>query len=81
MFPYLYIADIWCGYEVYGVILLHDLKGNMRLNNSRDMYVHLFTLDQLRFQCINTSCKVVMALVKRVFLRLVEKISDRFLEQ
>jgi hypothetical protein len=35
--------DIWCGYEVPGMILLSFLKGAMRLNHSKDMSVHVLT--------------------------------------
>jgi hypothetical protein len=31
----------WCGYEVTGVILLHDLKGVMQLDRSKDVSLHV----------------------------------------
>jgi uncharacterized metal-binding protein len=38
-------------------------------------------LHQLRFQRINAGCVEVAVLIKRVFLRLVAKMRDRFLEK
>jgi hypothetical protein len=38
-------------------------------------------LHKLRFQLINANCEEVVAPIRRVFLRLVERMSDRFLEQ
>jgi predicted membrane-bound spermidine synthase len=63
--------------EVLGMILLRDLKGAMRL------VCACFNLHQLRFKLINASCVEVVALLYKtcVFLRLVAKMSDRFLEQ
>jgi hypothetical protein len=40
-----------------------------------------FFLHQLQFQRIGTSYMEVVALIRRVFPRLVAKMSDRFLEQ
>jgi uncharacterized metal-binding protein len=40
-----------------------------------------FNLYQLRFQLLDASCVEVVALIRRVSLRLVAKMSDRFLEQ
>jgi hypothetical protein len=38
-------------------------------------------LHWLRFQRINDSCAEAVALIRRVFLRLITKMSNRFLEQ
>jgi len=37
-----------------------------------------FNLHQLRFQRINARCVAVVALIRRVFIRLVAKMSDLF---
>jgi hypothetical protein len=63
------------GYEVSGMILLHDLKGAMWLDHSKDICA-CFNLRQLHFQCLNTSCVEVVALMRRMFLCLIIKISD-----
>jgi hypothetical protein len=52
-----------------GKILLHDLKGAMRLDCSKDMSVHVcacFSFRQLRFQRISASCVEVVALIRPV---------------
>jgi len=36
-------------------IKLHDLKGAMQLDHSKDVYA-CFNFHQLQFQCINASC-------------------------
>jgi hypothetical protein len=33
----------WCGYEVPGMVSLRDLKGDTRLDRSKDMSVHVST--------------------------------------
>jgi len=68
----------WCGCEVPGMILLHNLKGAMRLDRSKDMSVHVFNLRPLWFHRINSSCLEVVALIR---LHLDAKMSDKFLEQ
>jgi uncharacterized metal-binding protein len=51
----------------------------VQLDRSRHICA-CFNLHQLRFQRINASCVEVVALIRRVFLRLVIKMSDRFFE-
>jgi hypothetical protein len=41
--------NTWCGYEVAGMILLHDLKGAMSLDCSKDMSVHVSTCTSYDF--------------------------------
>jgi len=50
-----------CGHEVPGTILLHDLKGAMQLECSKDVCA-CFTLQILQFQFINARCVEVVAL-------------------
>jgi hypothetical protein len=52
----------------------------MWLNHSKDVCA-CFNLHQLRFQCINSSCVEVVALIRRVFLHLIAKMNYWFLEQ
>jgi hypothetical protein len=56
---------------------LHYLKGAMRLDHSKDMFVHVPTCTSSDF---NPLTPVVM-LIRCVFLHLVTKLSDGFLEQ
>jgi hypothetical protein len=37
------IKNTWCGYEVQGMTLLHDLEGAMQLDHITDMSVHIST--------------------------------------
>jgi len=37
------VFSTWCGYEVPGMVLLHDLKGAMQLDCSKDVFVHVST--------------------------------------
>jgi hypothetical protein len=48
-----------CAYDVPGMILLHDLKGTMRLDRSKDMSVHVSTCTSYDF---NTLTPVVWKL-------------------
>jgi len=52
---------MWCGCEVSGVILLHDLKRLIRLDRSKDMPAHVSTC-----KCINLSCVEVVTLIRCV---------------
>jgi hypothetical protein len=52
----------------------------MWLDHSKDVCA-CFNLHHLQLQCINASCVEVMALIRCVFLHLVTKMSDWFLEQ
>jgi hypothetical protein len=60
------------------MILLRDLKGATRIYRSKDMSVHVSTCIAYNF---NVSATEVVALIRRVFLSLVGKMSVRFLEQ
>jgi len=59
----------WCGYKLPGIIMLHNLKGAMWLDCSKDIsYIYAeFNLHQLRFQHINTSCVEVVVLIRHAF--------------
>jgi hypothetical protein len=50
MYKYVHIL---CGYEVYGMILLRDLKKAMRLERSKHISVHVST-------CISYDFKILM---------------------
>jgi len=71
---------IWCGYEVPGTILLHNLKGAMQLDRTKDMSLHVSTCTSYYF---NTLMPVVCKLWRwyDVFLHFITKISYQFLEQ
>jgi hypothetical protein len=62
------------------IISLLDLKGAMRLDRSKDMSVHVLTCRNYE---LNALRPVVWKLWRSntVFLRLVAKMDDRFLEQ
>jgi hypothetical protein len=49
----------WCGYDVPGIILLHDLIVVKNI-------CPCFNLHQLQLQRINASCVEVVALIRRV---------------
>jgi hypothetical protein len=66
-----------CGYEVLGTKLQRGLKGAMLLHRNKDMSVHVSTWASYYFNVLTP----VVALIRRVFLRLVVKMSDWFLEQ
>jgi len=52
----------------------------VEFDHSKDVCA-CFNLQQLLFQHINASCMEVVVLVRCVFLYLVSKMSDQFLEQ
>jgi hypothetical protein len=48
-----------CGYEVPRMILMHDLKGAMRLDRSKDMSVHVSTCTSYDFNALTpVVCKL-----------------------
>jgi hypothetical protein len=73
-------VSICRGYEVAGVILLRCLNGAMRLDRSKDMSVHVSTCTVTISTHYREICRNSGADKNCVFLRLVAKMSDRFLE-
>jgi hypothetical protein len=60
------------------MVLLRGLKGAVRLDHSKDMSVHVPTCNALTLVVWKLGALIGMTCV---FLRLVTKMSDRFLEQ
>jgi hypothetical protein len=54
-------------YEVWPwnsrMILFHSLRA-MQFGHSKEVSMHVFNLHQLQFQCVNTICVEVVALVR-----------------
>jgi hypothetical protein len=50
----------------------------MRPDRSKDMSVHVSTCINYDFKSFNSGCAEVMALIRRVILHIVAKMSDRF---
>jgi len=70
-----------CGYEVpRGMAFFACLKGTIQLDHNKDVCAS-FNLHQVQFEHINTNCVQVVALMIHVFLHLIEKMDDQFLEQ
>jgi hypothetical protein len=70
-----------CVEEVAGIILFHDLKGAMRFSRS-ETYLGMFQLASVTtLMHQSQSCGSCGALKTCVFLHLVAKMSDWFLEQ
>jgi len=69
---------MWSGHEVPGMILLHDLKGTMRLSRSKVVSLNVSTCTSYDFNAFNASCVAVVALIRRVFLCLVTQMGDRW---
>jgi hypothetical protein len=42
----------WCGYEVPGIILLHNLKGALLLDCSKDISVHVSACTSYDFSAL-----------------------------
>jgi hypothetical protein len=56
--------SVWYGYEVPGMILMLDFKRTMRLDRSKDIYVHDSACTTYNFNaCINAICVEVVALI------------------
>jgi hypothetical protein len=69
-----------CGYEVPEIILLCDLKKAMRLDRSKDVSVRVSTCTTYDFNAFTPDVWRCGADKTCVFLRLVAKMSHRFLE-
>jgi Leu/Phe-tRNA-protein transferase len=73
--------DTWFGYEVRGIILLRNLQGAIRLDRRKFMSVHVSTCTSYDINAVIQLCRSCGADKTWVFLRLVAKMSHRFLEQ
>jgi len=64
------------------MILLHDLMGAKQLDCSKDMSMLVSSFTSYAwFQHINASCVEILTVIRCMFLYLVTKMSDWFLEQ
>jgi len=75
------LENIWYSYEVTGMILLRDLHGIMRLHRRRDMSVHVSTYISYDFNALIPVLRMLCRGKTCVFICLVAKISDWFLQQ
>jgi hypothetical protein len=74
------LLHTWCDYDVPGMILLLDLKGAMRLDHSEDMSVRVSPCTDYDLNALTPVMWKLCPYKMCVFLRLVTKMSDRFLE-
>jgi hypothetical protein len=81
LLPTLLLTITWCGYDVPAIILFRDLKETVRLDRSKDMSAHVLTCTNYNFNALAPVAWKFWCWQTCVFLHLVGKMSDRFLEQ